>query len=461
MSEYNFSTPSTGGMFKFKNSGCDCKVDKIHNCYGMAEYFLRVMAIGDKEITFHHYFDGGVMKVNTHSNKRYNPIEDIPLSPELSCFVNSCESYNNNQPRIPTLKKDTVSDEKYAEAIAAFFQRYGCLIPIPEEYVTLSLKEVRAVLDRLYVLSNLITSINETKRNYTKIFYYTMFLALRKQSVMNCTNDDGKIIYSVSSANNYYAQNCIEIKIDEEKVPPVSATELVFYPNAVIYGDVIATSDETDEPYMSSEENYLYYPVTDYFINDGNDYVFLQKKLYLGDESGYDWSEAHANRRINYLYVHSNAENRGDKLLIDFLYHFHNEVMQISDLFNLNYEIIKLKENINLNECEAFNDNYKNILIEIARSTIKNEFDAAVSKIHPVYNSEEMIPGWYIPDLYTAIYYGEFLNNSAHKIYRTCANPTCNKLFYTDSTNSRRRYCNDACRSAAAQRLYRRRHNEC
>lgn len=465
MGDYVYATTSDGGIFKYKNMGCECKVDKIHNSYGMPEYFLKVMALEDKVFTYRHYFGSGAVKVNTASNAKYSPISDLPISGELFDFVNRCESYNKSQERIPVLRKDKMSFERYAEEVASFFEKYGCLVPVPDEFVTFDMREVKNLLDRMYVLIGLIAAVSEAQRNYTKIFYYSMFLALKPQAVLNCKKENGECIYSISSVNPYYAENCGQIRIRDEKVKPIPATNLLDYPDAVIHGDIIATTDEYEEDgdfikYVTSDEDYLYYPVTDYLEDDGARPVFLRKSAYLGYLDGKDLSASAAHLRINYLYVHSDASNRINKLLIDFIFHFHNEIMEIADLSNYNFEPIKLKEDINLNECASFDEKYKNTLLELARATIKSEIDHVVSVIHPVYNPEEMMPGWHIPDLFTAIYYGIFLNNSSQKIFKVCANPSCNRLFDVESSNYKKRYCDPSCQIAAAQRLYRRKHKQ-
>lgn len=461
MSEYTYVTPSNGGIFKFKNSGCICKIDKVHDVNGEPIYEFKVKGLPDKEFIYHHYFKKGTVKVSDNFKTEYNPISDLPKSPELSEFIYWCESYNINKESIPVSSNDKVSFEEYLKSIPNFFEKYGCLVPIPEEFVSLNAYQVNRLFERLYILINLISAVNEGIKNYTKIFYYTMFLALHCQVELNCNKSNGDCIHSISSADQGFAENYWLTNLNYEKVKPISSIDLVDYPDAVIHGNVICTPDyESNDGYASNKDHYLYYPVVDYFVNNGEGHVFLRKSAYLGYLDDEDRSESFTHKFINYLYVHSDAQSRNNKLLIDFLFHFHSEIMEITDISDYIYEAIQLKEDIDLNRCPYFNKKYRDTLIELAKIVIKKELDHVVSVIHPIYNEEEMMPGWHIPDLFTALYYGIFLQDSAQTIFRACANPTCNNMFTVDSTNYKKRYCSETCRSCAAQRLYRKRHSQ-
>lgn len=121
---------------------------------------------------------------------------------------------------------------------------------------------------------------------------------------------------------------------------------------------------------------------------------------------------------------------------------------------------------INKNGIIIFNENFSNVygsdkdmksrLLNIARDTIKTEFDYALRNIHPTINVDTFSSDWIIPDFITALYFSLFYRPQKD-IFRVCANPNCkgSGLFtVSDTDNKRKRYCCKKCQNSAAQTRY-------
>lgn len=93
-------------------------------------------------------------------------------------------------------------------------------------------------------------------------------------------------------------------------------------------------------------------------------------------------------------------------------------------------------------------------LIEIAKRTIKYEFDYALRGIHPTLNVDTLSADWEIPNLLSALYFALFYQ-SEDEIYRPCANPKCKNVFPVSRTNFKKKYCCPDCQNRAAQARHR------
>ena len=105
---------------------------------------------------------------------------------------------------------------------------------------------------------------------------------------------------------------------------------------------------------------------------------------------------------------------------------------------------------------DMFNYHEKRItsLIEVAKRTIKYEFDYALRGIHPTLNVDTLSAEWVIPNLLSALYFALFYQ-SEDEIYRPCANPNCKNVFSVSRTNFKKKYCCLDCQNRAAQARHR------
>lgn len=147
-------------------------------------------------------------------------------------------------------------------------------------------------------------------------------------------------------------------------------------------------------------------------------------------------------------------ENRQEKLFLDFLIHFMEEVEDIVDVCADKFNPVVIMDKVDLMFNVAFTEQFKNVLLELARITLKNEMNEILKTVVPRFNIDEISPSWYVPDLFTAIYYSVFLNSSNEKIEKTCANPTCYRTFSVEILDKKHLYCNPSCSDCIRQRRH-------
>lgn len=97
---------------------------------------------------------------------------------------------------------------------------------------------------------------------------------------------------------------------------------------------------------------------------------------------------------------------------------------------------------------------YKAALLNIAHTVISEEVNYNIAGVHPEYNSKELLPDWNLQNLNQALYFSIFYMKPGAEFYRECANENCKRerFFKITSTASRKKYCCDNCRTAAAVR---------
>lgn len=140
--------------------------------------------------------------------------------------------------------------------------------------------------------------------------------------------------------------------------------------------------------------------------------------------------------------------------MVDFLYHFNTEVIGINRITPDGR--VEFEREIDLNNSQTFNDRYKKLLIEIAKSVYKSELDWGLKRIRPVCNAESFRPKWNISSFLTALYFSLFYFDSEYQEYRICENETCRKWFSVPKSRRNKKYCNPECANLAAQRRFRR-----
>ena len=130
-----------------------------------------------------------------------------------------------------------------------------------------------------------------------------------------------------------------------------------------------------------------------------------------------------------------------DMLLInDFLFHYFYEVGIITgvDFDKTDY----LNGSVNK---DNFTDTMKSRATEIGKLIIKEELEENLQGVHPIYNIEDLEPGWKIDSLLSALYFGLFYMRPKLEGYRRCADPKCNQFFPCSVTSRKKKYCSTAC----------------
>lgn len=154
-------------------------------------------------------------------------------------------------------------------------------------------------------------------------------------------------------------------------------------------------------------------------------------------------------RKITIAYKNLHHVSKIHRLIIDFLFHFMNKNGVIKNVtFEKGIEFYG-EPNYELD------DRMKQALKIIAQYALSQEINHHVSKMKPVFNPKTLEPTWKAPNLLTALYFSLFYMKPKSEIYRKCANPSCTNFFLVKTSNSRTKYCCDACRNASNQRDYR------
>ncbi|WP_310604221.1 CGNR zinc finger domain-containing protein, partial [Anaerosporobacter sp.] len=197
-----------------------------------------------------------------------------------------------------------------------------------------------------------------------------------------------------------------------------------------------------------------YYPISDTFTENEEKLGMIDYHEMVDDVDPHtSCSDKLFTAKIAKLYRDGFVDdmNINSRYVIDFFYNLLKIGVKID---NINESgIIKTGERLNSNT--KFNECFQLKLIEIAKITIKEEFDFELYGIHPIYNIETMSPYWEIPNLLTALYFALFYTRPDYEVYRKCSNPNCNRLFKVKTTNSRKQYHDTACQNAAAQMRHR------
>lgn len=159
-----------------------------------------------------------------------------------------------------------------------------------------------------------------------------------------------------------------------------------------------------------------------------------------------------------YVIKESSIFTNAEELIIEFLFHFVQQVSLISlesisldmPLLNEVYAKLESQEYVALTEG----------LIKISKFLIDRELNYHLSEIRPVYNVDTMQPNWNLPSLFSALYLSLFYLDSRQAAYRACQNINCGQFFLVSKTNSIKKYCCVYCTNAVSQRRYRHKKGE-
>ena len=481
------SEPPKGSLFTFKQYGCKCNVEKHYEDNGSESYWLQITANNDNEIELFHDFKNGLYKSDAVDIKLKDIVHELPQSGELKKLIKYLSDIDLYSAKT-TQKIIMHNEETYANEIKTFFERFGFLFPLTERATLVSVQELSLFLDRLYVVSQLISEIKGAHPvygyNYDKIFNYVFILSLSNDRMLRDSKHENKVIYTIpahtlsnllrsvpekhnrphkkiylhqytKSMHYELLKNAFEEHdLLKKERGLTNKTTFEFFENRFSDADDRRIAERLKTFEESINDSTVCYIVRDYVANkyvgkahdseSDNDEVI--KAFIDASQFSIQILESH--------YENMNQNNREDKLFVDFLLNFCNEVAMIFDicgeefspLFSMNYE--SLNHNMN------FGDNYKEALLELARLTIKNEMDEILKSVLPKFDAKEMAPGWYVPDLFTAINYSLFLNAGNEKIEKSCANPTCYQTFSVEIGNSKHQYCSDSCSNCMRQRRH-------
>lgn len=216
-----------------------------------------------------------------------------------------------------------------------------------------------------------------------------------------------------------------------------------------VIDSVIAVTDNSNYITIDGED---YYNIADLVY--GTHYnlrVDEYEDISTGEHSMYSYPGIDDLRykKITIAYKNSHNVPKIQRLVIDFLFHFMNTNGVVKNVaFDSGIEFYG-NSNLNLDE------QMKKTLLLIAKYVLAQEINHHVSRMKPIYNPITLEPSWRAPNLLTALYFSLFYMKPKSEIYRKCANPSCTNFFLVKTSNSRKKYCCDACRNASNQRDYR------
>lgn len=400
------SLETAGNMFNYRNQKCDCKITTTYDENGMELHSIMMKGVSSENYLYAYAPIVGLAMINQKTGSildNKNIVED---------FVNL--------------------DFTDINALKKFVDSYGFLTNLPEDkYASLNISDLAPIFVRFRVLVELMTEIEADQINYNGIFEKVcqLLFAQPRNIVIESINEQ------VLTCNH-----------------PFTAVWYNMNMVSIVNDDFVEIGD--DAPYSN------YYLVYDSFTGKTEKMDYIKYNEDTGQIPPFDYDNLQSKFLANITLLYKNYLNyappvtydqKSAKDVIDFLYHLLNAGMVIVS-FNSDGKInmpTKLSDN------EQFGESFKNKLLEIARQTIKEEFDFMLCPIHPVYDMKTMGPGWQVPNLITALYFSLFYTRPDYEIYRKCANPNCNRLFKVKTTNSKQMYHDSACQNAAAQMRHR------
>ena len=316
-------------------------------------------------------------------------------------------------------------------AIKSFIENYGFLFISKEQdkYTKVNLDEFFLLQERLQAFINIInnqsvSSISLKDINYEELLNSVVYLMLKDYP--NTVSDE--------------ISNILENKN--------SINELINSPHSFDTNrnnKLVTKNDKTGQIIQ-------YYSATDYLSNTQIDIEKEEFIEYINDENIPLWI-----RNLTKLFIIKDNIELSDNTIkkVDFLF-------QLTKYISFDKDSISL---INLFPPEIYLDIitdpvFLNSLHTISKLLISEEFERCLKNVTPTYNVDELRPDWKLPSLISALYFSVYYRNSKNSAFRKCFNVNCNQLFEVSKTNSKKKYCCDACRNVVGQRHYQSKKNK-
>ncbi len=399
LSNTEFLTMS-GNLFTFTNYKCECRVDINHTDDGRPMKRLRIKSDPTKPIRFAYTPQRGMVRINSAGSVTNDAILDELLS-------------------LPDGNLDSLIE---------YFKKYGFIIPISSTtYESYKSAELFAIIRRIQYTIKLMTKIQEPQKDYMAILYLVYYLLFSNPVTIN------------SLTNSSY-DTCPHKMLEFIKNIDLSSdNDLPIYPPG--------EDDKANQYFLipdsiKGSDYKLYF--TDYYPSF-NDTDPFGNPLHSADIAFHE---------IRHLFKNALNIPLRERQMVEFFFHLQNDISPICKIGPgglLKFSRSDTTERFN----KYFNTNMKTALINIAKTTIKEEIDHAISEITPDYDTNRMSASWYIPDYIASLYFSLFYMDSNLIIYRQCENPTCGGFFRISTTNSKKKFCDDKCRNAASQRRHR------
>ena len=398
-----------GNLFTFINSACESYVDRTHDENG-AEHFSFKLRQREGSIKYAYTSIEGLCSILETGaiDKIMKPMEDF-----LS---------------LRTDKVDEVRD---------YIEKYGFFTTLPKDrLVEVDIEILNPILKRLQILVQLFTEVSSGSINYNNLLSWVLKLLMAKPMMIELVSEEGGTIQTaVHPFTELWFLN-----------PPISPREKPVESLAPMEIDLNDTDMEIQDTFTGKTEKW------DIDMQSKLDFDLLDTRRF--NNKNVDNAPS---LMLRYLYLNCLQIQENGRKVLDFLYHFSEEISPIISTGEI--DTIKVKNAVDLMEKKEFTDQYKTVLLEIAKDVIKCEIDMQLQLVRPIYDIESMSANWEIDNRFAAMYLSLFYMRPKYEIYRRCENPNCNRFFKVSTTNSKRKYHDLACQNAAAQWRHRKKKN--
>lgn len=393
---------NTGNIFSYSNHKCECLCDIRHDDEGLEFYELRIRS-KDDTIDFAYNKDG------------------------LIC--------DNKKALIELI---SLKDNNVAE-VQKYIETYGFLFQVPSGiYTKFKYDDISSVVRRINYTTKILSMLCDDDCNYSELLFMVSYL------IFNSTNI-GTFYNSPSNPIKELVTNPFSIpEIPYDPNDPDTVVEELEKRNVLVMDNEKWTTIEKSVPvyfdafvvpdiYMKSNKFDLYY----------KDYI--ESKQHLKSSPYYNAM----------VYLFRNYENTDSiwRKFIEFFFHIQHDVAPITKFDTSKMELF---DDMSAKIAPFFESKiFQEGLKDIAQLTVKFELDEMLKGITPKYDIQNKAPSWEIDNLVSALYFSIFYYNFKVSVIKRCYWKNCWKYFEVSTTNSKKKYCSDACQNAAAQMRHR------
>lgn len=439
---------TAGNRFQFRQQRCEVLKDTFHDSDGNERYQLQLRTDATKTYLFAYAPMKGLVMINEKTG------QSISHSDAVGAFLSM-----------------DVSD---VDEVIAFIEKYGFFFSIKadfliksDKFVSVSFDDLCCYLSRIKMVFQLFFRLIDSGGtfDYNELFLWTFRLLLEAPKDIDFKSIS--IIMKMRPFEHPITRiwdSLPEVKRGSHE-DDIGLIEYV-YPEITIQGiDLKEGPSKTARDRVltvlgeglidSRDPTNQYFEVADTFSNCIELVSLVRYHEIMEAIEILDDPSAEMNRqfraRLTYLYVNGSFKAQSDREIIDFLVHVYD---QVSRLDYCNGRDLVLTGDTDLNTSPAFHDRFKDVLLRIARQTVKEELDYALSKVHPIYDAEKMEADWSIPDLFTAMCFSVFYMKPNQVVYRLCENPMCKNMFEVPTTNTKKKFCSMECQQAVAKKKW-------
>ena len=320
------SLEMAGNMFNYRNPKCDCKITTTYDENGMELHSIMMKGLSSENYLYAYAPIVGLAMINQKTGSvlaKKNPVED---------FINL--------------------DFTDINAIKKFVDSYGFFTNLPEDkYASLNISDLAPFFVRFRVLVELMTEIEADQINYNGIFEKVcqLLFAQPRNIVIESINEE------ILTCNH-----------------PFTVVWFGMNTVGIVNDDFIESGD--DAPYSN------YYLVYDSFTGKTEKMDYIKYNEDTGQITPIDYDNLQGKFLADITTLYKNYLNntppvtydqKSAKDVIDFIYHLlHSNTVIVS----VNSDGMLNMPN-SLSDNKLFDDIFKKKLLEIAKQTIKEEFD--------------------------------------------------------------------------------------